>query len=120
MSDTHAGHTKLNGRKRWITAVGLSVFMGWMAGTAPALAVPAPMEMESDQEGQRSFSFGVLTADPTRDVEIDNRRFALHPDAMVRDNEGRVRSLQDLCQGAVVKFHVRQRKIDLLIWTLPE
>lgn len=120
MENTHVRQTRRSGLTRRLAAVGVSALLVCLAGATPALALPAPTGLASDQDSLRSYVHGVLTADPARQLEIDNRRFALHPEAMVMDNEGKVRTVEDLREGALVKFHVRQRKIDVLIWMLPE
>ena len=120
MDHTHARHTRWNKLTRRLAAVGLSALLGCVAGAMPTFAQPTLVALKSEQDALQTFSEGVLTADPAREIEIDSRRFALHPDAMVMDNEGKVRPVEDLRQGALVKFHAQERMIDELIWMLPE
>ena len=124
MDHTPARRQRQHGPTGRLAAVGLSALLACVAGAMPTLAQTAIqtafMGMESERGAPQSFADGVLTADPAREIEIDHVRFALHAEAMVMDNEGRVRRLQDLREGATVKFHVQQRTIDVLIWVLPQ
>ena len=62
---------------------------------------------------------GVVTSNSGTVLQIDGRAYRLHPRVRVTDDEGSIRSIQDLKDGEVIKFHLRDGKIDQIIWILP-
>ncbi len=68
---------------------------------------------------QADYRTGVVTANNGTVLRIDGRDYRLDPGVTVTDEDGSVYAIQDLKRGEQVKFHLRNRKIDQIIWILP-
>ncbi len=87
-------------------------------GASTAQYVEAESANRSHQEATATFLSGVVTAKSARILQINNKNYGLHNEIRVQDEEGRIRSLNDLSRGSQVQFHVKREKIDQLILIL--
>ncbi len=69
--------------------------------------------------GATTLLSGVVTGKTASGIQIDNKTYLLAPKVTVKDEDGRVMSLEDLVPGVEVRFHLKRGKIDRIIVILP-
>jgi hypothetical protein len=57
---------------------------------------------------------------PPSSIEIDERSYELKADVMIVDREGEPLELAKILPTSLVKFHLKEGKIDKMVVTLPQ
>jgi hypothetical protein len=57
---------------------------------------------------------------PPSSIEIDERSYELKVDATILDREGEPLELARILPTSLVKFHVKEGRIDKMVVTLPQ
>ncbi len=87
------------------------------------IALPAMGLTQQGRPGQpvaqAEYRTGVVTANNGTVLHIDGRAYRLHPSVTVTDEDGSVYAVEDLKRGEQIKFHLRKRRIDQIVWILP-
>jgi len=62
---------------------------------------------------------GEITARQGYDIRINHQAYTLRRAVIIKDDEGRPKSLADLTPGAMVTFQVKQGQIDEIVVVMP-
>lgn len=114
----HPGRSSVEGRRAgcrrraaFLLLTALLLMLSPAAGIQPAGA-QEPLALAE-------YRSGVVTDNSGTVLYIDDRAYRLDPGVTVTDEEGRVQAIQGLKRGDVIKFHLRNGKVDQIIWILP-
>lgn len=107
-------HQARQKRDLWRLAFAILV----VAGALAAQGVEAESSNGSYQEATATFLSGVVTAKSARILQVNNTNYVLHKEMRVQDDEGRIRTLNDLRRGSHVQFHLNRGKVDQVILIL--
>ena len=103
----------ISGRLRMIIVI-LALFgMNWKVAAGLCQAVSSSMTV-----GYRSGQ--VTEVRPPSSIEIDGRSYELKVDVMILDREGEPLELTRILLTSLVKFHLKEGKIDKMVVTLPQ
>jgi hypothetical protein len=103
----------LSGRLR-ITVVILALFgMSWEVSVGLCQTVSPPMTV-----GYKSGQ--VTEVRPPSSIEIDERSYELKVDVMILDREGEPLEFARILPTSLVKFHLKEGRIDKMVVTLPQ
>ena len=94
---------------------------GWMlcAGlllAAAALAWSPAVWGQASQPGSTSeFLLGKVTSVGTTTIQIDTKDYPLDPAVKIQDAVGHAKRLKDITPGEPVRFHLNEKRIDVII-----
>lgn len=96
----------------WVTLILL------MAGVV--LVVSGGGRAQSTTETSVPYQSGQVTGKHGESIQINQRDYALDTAVEVKDDEGRLRELKDVKEGAEIRFHLKNERIDKLVLVLPK
>ena len=97
-------------------SVGVAIFAVLMALQAGVCLcqTPSPPMTVGYKNGQ------VTEVRPPSSIEIEERSYELKADVMIVDREGEPLELARILPTSLVKFHLKEGKIDKMVVTLPQ
>ncbi len=106
-------------RRRFVFSLAI---MGLLIGSEPGTD-RATAEAQTGQpavSGSNVQSGLVTAATHGTTLQINNTNFTLKPQAIIKDDEGRVRDERDLLPGVQVQYHLKEGQIDQIVIVLPK
>jgi hypothetical protein len=82
-------------------------------------AVPSGLAQTSDSDASSTFLSGMVTGIRGNTLEIDNKRYELMPEVVIKNERGNLMEPHDIVENAEVKFHLKQERIDKMVLILP-
>lgn len=104
--------SNLSGRLRMIIVILAVSGMSWEAvGLCQTVSPPVTVGYKSGQ---------VTEVRPPSSIEIDERSYELKVDVMILDHEGEPLELARILPTSLVKFHLKEGRIDKMVVKLPQ
>ena len=106
---------------QWATQAiaGLALLALLLSG-APAVSVNAQEAAQSVEIPKTGMRSGQLTAKRDNSAEISGRAYVFHPKVAFASEEGSPIEWKDFKKGDRVHYHLKQERIDLLVFVLPQ
>jgi len=117
MHRSDVGFDGVRGRRTGVIRRGL------LAGLAAVLLAAGPSGVwgqGKDDHPLDKFHSGRVTGKSDRGVRINNQDFALHPQIVIQDDEGRPKTLQDLRPDTEVRYLLKGDRVKELILVTPK
>ena len=99
----------------------MTLFVGLLLlGSLQLSVVPGVSAQKPTPGSITSLPSGQVTAQRVDEIQISNRNYPLDPNVVVIDDAGSPSNLKDLKPGDLVRFHLRQGRVDRIILIIPK